>query len=134
MATELNLTSSDLIEELAENISSSIQKKQAAKSAIPDVYKSGMRGNEVPPQLRNKDTKGARKAGFGKGIDPKKVEKTQRGRNVANDDDDDEQKEVKFKASKVSKSKIIKQQSKQIADLTKRLEALEGGKKKKLSI
>ena len=111
-AAEGKVETSAVIEHLAEQIGDSIEKRRKTADPIPAVYSSGMRGNEKPPNQREKP----------------KAKKT--------DEDGEERftkdgkKVVTFKAAPRRKvAEVLAERDQTIADLTKRLEKLERKKK-----
>jgi hypothetical protein len=128
------METSELIDGLSEAIGETLERKRAAKAKVPDVYASGMRGNEDPPAVRKEKEAqaklAAKKLGLRKGVNPDKVAKTQKGREVV-DDEEEESDEIDPKTGKKkvaftagpSKKALAKENAKlkaQLAELTKK--------------
>jgi hypothetical protein len=126
------LGSSEVIEGLADQISESIERRRAAKNEVPEVYKSGMRGNEETPAARKlREAKEAREKleakGRKKGVDPDKAARSRKAANIDDDDEDEEvddngRRKVVFKAgpSKKALAAENKKLKDQLAKLSKK--------------
>jgi hypothetical protein len=107
-----NLGGESILELLSDSIGENIAKRNAAKAPVPDVYKSGMRGNEKPPAQREAAADKKAKQALNKG--------TANGK-----------KEVAFTArERKSQKDKIADLEKQVADLTAAAGKGKEGKKK----